>query len=85
MGVFEFIISLVSIILGCVTLWLLLFYARREKRPRNTAPDTRYSIDQLSSMAESMQERIDTLESILDAEIPVWREQNEQPAKHSSN
>ena len=85
MGVFEFIISLVSIVLGCVTLWLLLFYARREKRPKMTNPDTRYNLDQLSSMAESLQDRIDILESILDAEIPDWREQNEQPAKQSSN
>jgi phage shock protein B len=85
MGVFEFIISLVSIVLGCVTLWLLLFYARRDKRPREPGPDQRYSLDQLSSMAESLQERIDILESILDAEIPDWREQNEQPAKQSSN
>jgi len=85
MGVFEFIISLVSIVLGCVTLWLLLFYARREKRPKTPESDTRYSLEQLSSMAESMQDRIDTLESILDAEIPDWREQNEQPAKQSTN
>jgi phage shock protein B len=85
MGAFEFIISLVSIVLGCVTLWLLLFYARRDKRPKASEPDQRYSLDQLSSMAESLQERIDILESILDAEIPDWREQNEQPAKQSSN
>ncbi len=84
MGIFEFIISLVSIVLGCVTLWLLLFYARRDRRPRVADTDARYSLAQLSSMAESLQERIDTLESILDAEIPDWREQNEQPAKQSS-
>ena len=28
-------------------------------------------------MAESLIERIDVLESILDAEVPEWREQNE--------
>ncbi|MBT8147550.1 MAG: envelope stress response membrane protein PspB [Gammaproteobacteria bacterium] len=85
MGVFEFIIALVSIVMGCVTLWLILFYGRRSKRP--TTPESngrRYDMTQLSSMAESMQERIDILEAILDAEIPDWREQNEQPAKQSS-
>ncbi|MEZ5492459.1 MAG: envelope stress response membrane protein PspB [Gammaproteobacteria bacterium] len=85
MGLFEFIISLVSIILGCVTLWLLLFYARRDKRPRVSESDARYDLAQLSSMAESLQERIDILEAILDAEIPDWREQNEQPAQQSKN
>jgi phage shock protein B len=85
MGLFEFIISLVSIILGCVTLWLLLFYARRDKRPRVSESDARYDLAQLSSMAESLQERIDILEAILDAEIPDWREQNEQPAQQPKN
>ena len=85
MGIFEFIISLVSIVLGCVTLWLLLFYARRDKRPRVSETDARYNLAQLSSMAESLQDRIDTLEAILDAEIPDWRDQNEKPAKQSSN
>lgn len=85
MGLFEFIIALVSIVMGCVTLWLIMFYGRRNKR--HTTPEEsngRYDMVQLSTMAESMQERIDILEAILDAEIPDWREQNEQPAKQSS-
>jgi len=84
MGLFEFIIALVSIVMGCVTLWLLLFYARRDKQPKAPGSNGRYDLAQLSSMAESLQERIDILESILDAEIPDWREQNEQPAKPTS-
>ena len=84
MGLFEFILALVSIVMGCVTLWLIMFYGRRNKRPTMPEPNGRYDMAQLSSMAESMQERIDILEAILDAEIPDWREQNEQPAKQSS-
>ena len=85
MSVFEFIIALVSIILGCVTLWLIMFYSRKERKPRTLDPDTKYSLNQLSSMADSLQDRIGTLESILDAEVPDWREQNEQATGHSSN
>lgn len=84
MGIFEFIIALVSIVMGCVTLWLIMFYGRRNKRHTTPESNDRYDMTQLSSMAESMQERIDVLEAILDAEIPDWREQNEQPAKQSS-
>ena len=59
MGVFEFIIALVSIVMGCVTLWLIMFYGRRGKRTMATLePNGRYDMNQLSSMAESMQERI---------------------------
>jgi phage shock protein B len=85
MDAFEFIISLVSIILGCVTLWILMFYFRKDKGHRKPDPNTKYSLNQLSSMAESLQDRIDTLESILDAEVPDWREQNEQSARSPTN
>ena len=83
MSIFEFILALVSIVLGCVTLWIIVFYSAREKKPRMPDPNTKYSLNQLSSMAESLQDRIDTLESILDAEVPDWREQNEQTARVS--
>lgn len=85
MGLFEFIIALVSIVMGCITLWMIMFYSRRDRRPKAAESSNRYDLAQLSSMAESLQDRIDTLEDILDAEIPDWREQNEQPAKQSSS
>jgi phage shock protein B len=85
MGIFEFIIALVSIVLGCVTLWIVMFYSGRGKKTRMPDPNTKYSLNQLSSMAESLQDRIDTLESILDAEVPDWREQNEQTAGNTPN
>jgi phage shock protein B len=85
MDAFEFIIALVSIILGCVTLWVMMFYFRKDKGHRKPDPNTKYSLNQLSSMAESLQDRIDTLESILDAEVPDWREQNEQSARSPTN
>jgi phage shock protein B len=85
MGILEFIIALVSIVLGCVTLWIIMFYSRKEKRTHRPDPNTKYSLNQLSSMAESLQDRIDTLESILDAEVPDWREQNDQAAGNTPN
>ena len=85
MGIFEFIIALVSIVLGCITLWIIMFYSRKERKTRMPDPGTKYNLSQLSSMAESLQERIETLESILDAEVPDWREQNEQTVPNSSN
>lgn len=82
MGVFEFIITLVCIVGGCITCWIYMVTSKKTRRSMPVEPNTRYSLDELSSMAESLQDRIDTLESILDAEIPNWRDQNEpgQPA-----
>ena len=78
MGVFEFIISVLSIALVFITIWILIL---RKDRRASIEPQGEYSMSELSAMAKSMQERIDILESILDAEVPDWREQNE-PGGH---
>lgn len=77
MGIFEFIISLVSIVLGVITLWMLLF-RKQWLQSKQIQPEGDYDLRELAVMAESMRERIDILESILDAEVPDWREQNER-------
>lgn len=75
MDPFEFVIALVATAGTFVTIWVVLLYRRKE---RKSAPEsgTAYSLHELSAMAQSMEERIDTLEAILDAEVPGWREQN---------
>lgn len=80
MGVFEFIIALVAMVLGAVTFWILLLRKGRRRSVR-IEPDGKYDMGELSTMAESLTERIDILESILDAEVPDWREQNEHGDK----
>ena len=78
MDFFEFVIALISIVGAFVTLWIIVVYQRKEKKVKAPPADTEYSLRELSTIAESMKDRIDTLESILDAEVPGWREQNEQ-------
>jgi len=78
MNFFEFSIVLISIIAGFITLWMFILYQRKEKKVR-LSTDTEYDIRELSAIAQSLSARIDTLEAILDAEVPTWREQNEQP------
>lgn len=75
MGILEFIVSIVAMVLGAITLWILLL--RKGRRTVRIEPDGKYNMGELSAMAESLTERIDILESILDAEVPDWREQNE--------
>jgi len=75
MGVLEFITSIVAMVLGAITVWILLL--RKSRRRTQFESSSKYDIGELSSMAESLIERIDVLESILDAEVPDWREQNE--------
>jgi phage shock protein B len=75
MGVLEFITSIVAMVLGAVTIWILIL--RKGRRIARAQPDGHYDMSELSAMAESMQERIAILESILDAEVPEWRQENE--------
>ena len=75
MGIFEFITSITAMALIAITVWILIL--RNNRRRSSIEPQGEYSLSELSSMARSMQERIDILESILDAEVPDWREQNE--------
>jgi phage shock protein B len=79
MDALEFVSSLVAMILGAITLWIFLL--RKGRRKVRIEPEGRFNMGELSSMAVSLKERIDILESILDAEVPDWREQNEQPSK----
>ena len=81
MDLFEFIISLVSIVLATITCWMLLFRRQWFRSEKKIDPQGEYDMLELSAMAESLKERIDVLESILDAEIPDWREQNEHEDK----
>ena len=79
MDFFEFAIALISIIGGFITLWMFILYQRKEKKVK-LSTDTEYDSRELSAMAKSLSNRIDTLESILDSEVPNWREQNEHQA-----
>lgn len=77
MDAFEFVIALISLVGAFVTLWIFVLYQRKDRKPRS-AGSSEYSLQELTGMAQSMTERIDTLESILDAEIPGWRDKHEQ-------
>lgn len=76
----EFVISIVGMVLMFVTFWILLLrilLLRKDRRRPPIEPAGDYDLGDLAAMAESFRDRIDTLESILDAEVPDWREQNE--------
>jgi phage shock protein B len=71
----EFVTSLVAMVLVAVTFWILLL--RKNRHGVSVEPAEEYDLQELATMAESLKQRIDILESILDAEVPDWRDQNE--------
>jgi phage shock protein B len=78
MEFFEFVIVLVGMVGGFITVWTFILYQRKEKKVR-LSTETEYDIRELSAIARSLSTRIDTLEAILDAEVPTWRAQHEPP------
>ncbi len=78
MEFFEFVIVLVGMVGGFITVWTFILYQRKEKKER-LSTETEYDIRELSAIARSLSTRIDTLEAILDAEVPTWRAQHESP------
>lgn len=54
-------------------IWLILHYRSKKQMSQGLTEDEHGSLLELSNKAEAMGERIQTLEAILDAEAPEWR------------
>ena len=54
-------------------IWLILHYRSKKQVSQGLSETEIRSLQNLSEKAELMAERIETLESILDAEAPDWR------------
>ncbi|MDC0602224.1 envelope stress response membrane protein PspB [Aliiglaciecola sp.] len=54
-------------------IWLILHYRSKKQVSQGLTEDEYMSLQTLSNKAEMMADRIQTLEAILDAETPDWR------------
>ena len=54
-------------------IWIIMHYRSKNRAQASLTSDEREELERLSSAAENMRERIETLESILDADAPGWR------------
>lgn len=54
-------------------LWLILHYRSKRQISQGLSEDQIKTLSDLAKSADKMAERIQTLESILDAETPEWR------------
>jgi len=59
-------------------IWVIMHYRTAGKKSVGLSDDEQKSLNELADIAEGMEERITTLESILDAETPDWRAKYEQ-------
>lgn len=61
-----------------VAIWAGVMKSRYRASQRDIGEQERDELKRLSAIADTMAERIATLESILDAEVPDWREDHER-------
>jgi phage shock protein B len=54
-------------------IWLILHYRSKKQMSQGLSQEEFISLQELSNKAEVMADRIQTLEAILDAESPEWR------------
>ena len=75
----EFIIApAVLFLIFVAPLWIIMHYRSKGRSQGMLTADERVELERLASSAEDMRERIETLESILDAETPDWRRQSDR-------
>ncbi len=78
MSFFDFLVTPLIIFLVIVApIWLIMHYRHKEKTAHNTVPGSDPELaERMLTLIEKMEGRIDTLEKILDADDPRWREKN---------
>jgi phage shock protein B len=78
-GEFTGLVAVVMVFsIPLVAIWAGVLKTRYRASQRDITDNEREELRRLSSVADSMAERIATLESILDAEVPDWREDHER-------
>lgn len=77
MAVEEFFIltgvTLIVFMVFVAPIWLILHYRSKKQVSQGLSETELRSLENLAEKAELMADRIQTLESILDAETPNWR------------
>ena len=66
-------VPLILFLVIVAPLWLLLHYVYRWRSTKTLSTDDERMLEDLWQSARRMESRIETLETILDAEAPGWR------------
>ncbi len=56
-------------------IWIVMHYRSLNRSSRSLSEDDRQSLDGMLATVDKLNDRIATLESILDADHPSWRQQ----------
>ena len=63
----------ILLITVCAPLWIIFHYITKMKTSKGLSPEDEKMLSEVWESANKMEERINTLERILDIEAPDWR------------
>ena len=59
-------------------IWVSLHYRHKERSMGHMSDDQMAELERMSKIADILDQRVNVLESILDDEVPNWRENNDK-------
>lgn len=84
MAVFFFVPTIIFMTF-VAPIWLLLHYRSKTRAHKGLDSDEQQALERLLMQADSLSERVKTLEQILDEQSPNWREQDEHNTTAENN
>ena len=63
----------ILLITVCLPLWIIFHYVTKMKTSKGLSPEDEKMLSEVWDSANKMEDRINTLERILDIEAPDWR------------
>lgn len=72
--IMVFMIPIVAIVFGISSGMLKTHYKHKEKMMGHMSVDQMAELEQMSKVADILDQRVNVLERILDDEVPNWRE-----------
>jgi phage shock protein B len=78
MGTAFITAPLIVFLIFVAPLWLFLHYRSKRKSDTGLNEEDHEALQRLSAKADTLQQRVETLERILDAETPNWRQNYER-------
>lgn len=74
LGFIDALTGLVAVSIPIWVVWIIFHYRSVNRRSGSISEEEAKQLDELMEVADTMAERIKTLESILDDETPEWRD-----------
>jgi len=71
-------IPIIAIVMGIGSGMLKMHYKHKERMMDHMSDDQLAELDQMSKVADILDQRVNVLERILDDEVPNWRERNDK-------